>query len=269
MNPKAIPAPEDIRAVFFDIDGTLVSHETGKIPDSAFDALRGLKARGIKVCLASGRYPEGVGWIEKLFPFDACVSTNGQYCYVPGGERIHQLAFTPEQVRTVKDYVEAHRLASIFVAAHDYRINFPNGAMEENYALFRKPMPPVLTEGWLESQEIIQFIVYSDPRQDHAMEEAMSFLHCARAVPTCADVMPRQGGKHMGIRAVCRHFGFGIDQAAAFGDSYNDLEMLQHCALGVAMAGAPQPIRDCARFVTNAPDDHGIYNALQSYGLIG
>ena len=44
-----------IRAVFFDIDGTLVSLKTKRCPDSTKAAIRALREKGIRVYVASGR----------------------------------------------------------------------------------------------------------------------------------------------------------------------------------------------------------------------
>ncbi len=46
-----------IKAIFFDIDGTLVSFKTHKIPESTIQALHTLKAKGIKLFIATGRPP--------------------------------------------------------------------------------------------------------------------------------------------------------------------------------------------------------------------
>ena len=43
------------KAVFFDIDGTLVSFKTLRIPQSTLDAVAALRSRGIKVYIATGR----------------------------------------------------------------------------------------------------------------------------------------------------------------------------------------------------------------------
>ena len=52
-----------IKAAFFDVDGTLLSHRTKSVPQSARDALDGLRARGIHCVVATGRQlPE----MEKL-----------------------------------------------------------------------------------------------------------------------------------------------------------------------------------------------------------
>ena len=43
-----------IKAIFFDVDGTLVSFKTHTIPDSAMQALHTLRSRGIKLFLSTG-----------------------------------------------------------------------------------------------------------------------------------------------------------------------------------------------------------------------
>ena len=44
-----------VKAIFFDIDGTLVSFETHKIPASTQEALKALRDKGIKIFIATGR----------------------------------------------------------------------------------------------------------------------------------------------------------------------------------------------------------------------
>ncbi|WP_291255249.1 HAD hydrolase family protein [Fusobacterium sp.] len=46
-----------IKAVFFDIDGTLVSFETHRVPESTLNSIKELQAKGIKVFVATGRHP--------------------------------------------------------------------------------------------------------------------------------------------------------------------------------------------------------------------
>ena len=48
-----------IKAIFFDIDGTLVSYSTHEVPQSAFDALYKLKEKGIRLFIATGRGKDG------------------------------------------------------------------------------------------------------------------------------------------------------------------------------------------------------------------
>ena len=45
-----------IKAIFFDIDGTLLSHTTYSVPESTKKALRLLKEKGILTFIATGRH---------------------------------------------------------------------------------------------------------------------------------------------------------------------------------------------------------------------
>ena len=62
-----MPAP--IQAVFFDVDGTLISFNTHKIPDSTRRALHEMRRRGVKVFIASGRPPVQMGFLRQLADF--------------------------------------------------------------------------------------------------------------------------------------------------------------------------------------------------------
>ena len=54
----------------------------------------------------------------------------------------------------------------------------------------------------------------------------------------------------------------------AIGDSYNDLEMLEHVAVGVAMGQAPEAVKSVADEVTASVDEDGIRLSFLRHGLI-
>src|SRR3712207_6974788 len=73
----------NIRALFFDIDGTLVSFSTHRIPDSTVSALEQAKHNGVKIYISTGRPVSlivNLSQIDSLI--DGYVSTNGAYCFV-------------------------------------------------------------------------------------------------------------------------------------------------------------------------------------------
>ena len=87
-----------IKALFFDIDGTLVSFKTHKIPQSTVDALEQAKKNGVEVYISTGR-PQliinNLGQIEHLI--DGYITTNGARCFV-GDKVVSQHAILPEDV---------------------------------------------------------------------------------------------------------------------------------------------------------------------------
>ena len=70
----------NIKAVFFDIDGTLVSFKNHKMPASTKEALWQLHNNGIKIFIATGRFKDGLEVLGDI-PFDGYITLNGQYCY--------------------------------------------------------------------------------------------------------------------------------------------------------------------------------------------
>ena len=72
-----------IKAVFIDIDGTLVSVNTHRISDIVIEALYKAKDNGVKLFICSGR---PIHLINNLrgFPFDGIITMNGALVYMNG-----------------------------------------------------------------------------------------------------------------------------------------------------------------------------------------
>ena len=70
-----------IRAIFFDVDGTLLSLKTHTVPPSTLEALDLLKEKAIKLCVATGRGQAQIKALQEILPFqfDGYVALNGQY----------------------------------------------------------------------------------------------------------------------------------------------------------------------------------------------
>ena len=68
-----------IKAVFFDIDGTLVSFKTHAVPESARLSIAQMRERGIKVFIATGRLLKYTGVVSDL-EVDGYITVNGGYC---------------------------------------------------------------------------------------------------------------------------------------------------------------------------------------------
>ena len=68
-----------VKAVFFDIDGTLVSFKTHRISPAVLDGLHRLQAKGVKLFIATGRQREAAEGAVGVFPFDGYITVSGQF----------------------------------------------------------------------------------------------------------------------------------------------------------------------------------------------
>ena len=72
-----------IKALFFDIDGTLVSFNTHKIPDSTIQAIEQAKEKGIQVYISTGQPFSLINNIDEISHLiDGYITVNGAYCFI-------------------------------------------------------------------------------------------------------------------------------------------------------------------------------------------
>lgn len=69
--------------------------------------------------------------------------------------------------------------------------------------------------------------------------------------------------KASGVEEVCRMLGIGLHECVAIGDGDNDISMLRACGLGVAMANAPDDVKQHADRTTASNTEDGVAEALK------
>jgi hydroxymethylpyrimidine pyrophosphatase-like HAD family hydrolase len=74
--------------------------------------------------------------------------------------------------------------------------------------------------------------------------------------------------KASGIERLCASLGIAKEDTYAFGDSANDVEMLEFVAHGIAMGNGTDVAKNAAEFITTDIHKDGIWNGLKHYGLI-
>ena len=105
-------------------------------------------------------------------------------------------------------------------------------------------------------------------RQELDLLRVMPHCRATRWSHLCSDVIPREGGKAVGILRMLEHFGLTAAEAAAFGDGENDITMLQTVGLGIAMDNASAAVKAAARRIAPPPEQDGVAHALMELGLI-
>jgi Cof subfamily protein (haloacid dehalogenase superfamily) len=83
------------------------------------------------------------------------------------------------------------------------------------------------------------------------------------------DLVPKDVSKATGINEVVKLLNADLSQCIAFGDSFNDLEMIQHVGLGVAMGNAVDELKAIADYTTLEVHNDGVHHALTELGYIG
>ncbi len=258
-----------IKAIFFDIDGTLLSHRTKEVPASTKLALHLLKEKGIYTFIASGRH---ISEMKDLplddLEFEGFITLNGQYCYNHDG-LIYDLPIDPVDISNILEEIDKEPFPCIFVEDELMYINYHNEAVQIVQDSISTALPDIndLKRGY--DHPIYQVIPY-DITEDKEERILNAMPHCkkTRWHELAIDIIPRCGGKQNGILKVLEHYHISPKETMAFGDGHNDIDMFDLVDISIAMGNAHQDVKEAADEVTDDIDQNGIYNALKKHHLI-
>lgn len=256
-----------VKAVFFDIDGTLLSHTTRTIPDSTIKALALLREKGIKVFIATGRSINAISHIEHL-EFDGYVTFNGGCCVAKDKSVLFKQALDPQDIQQLLNYTTSQPLNFSLLYEDCHFVNEATPEMINMYTYLNLPVPPLVDRNNPDICNILQanILLPSEDEPDF-MNNIMPNSTATRWAPHSADINPKGISKKVGIEVFCEHFGFHISETMAFGDGGNDIEMLKHSGIGIAMGNATDEVKAVADYVTDDIDNDGIWNALVYFKL--
>lgn len=262
--------PMNKYALFFDIDGTLVSFKTHRIPESTVRALTLVKQNGSQVYIATGRPPliiSNLSQIEHLI--DGYITTNGALCYI-GNEIVLYQPISKTDVNTcVQDSINK-RYGLIVVGRDKVAVLDPTGDVDRIFRLyldvkeFNEPSP--LEE--VLKQDILQLTAFVGADYETNLLSRMPDCISGRWHPEFTDITANGADKGKGIIAIAAHKGFDPTQTIAFGDGGNDLSMIIQAGTGVAMANATDTLKLHADYITDSVDEDGILNALRHFNVI-
>ena len=257
-----------IKAVFFDIDGTLFSFKTKSIPESTRNAIRSLREKGIKVIVATGRSINDLNHIKDV-EFDGFLTFNGGYCMTVEGQVMFKKLINSDDIRKLIAYSEKSEVSFSLMYEDSVRISDESPRVLELYNNVAIPVPPLVDKKNLDVDNVLQVNVFIDADTEESfMREIMPNSLSSRWTQLFADVNPGGVSKQGGVEYFCKYFDIDLSETMAFGDGGNDISMLKFVEIGVAMGNAGDNVKEIADFITEDVDNHGIEKALIHFGIL-
>ena len=254
-----------VKAIFFDIDGTLVSFKTHAIPQSTLDAIHRIREKGVKVFIATGRPMPFIRNLNGL-EYDGIMSVNGASCVTADGKVICNRPVPKEDIKRVIADAEKHPMPIAFTSndrAIVCNIDAALDRFKEVFKLLDIPLPKQVPITDSLDMDVMQMVAFFDKDEEpRIMKEVMKECDANRWHPYFADCIAKGTNKATGIDEICKYYGIDISETMAFGDGGNDIAMLKHAGVGVAMGNASDEVKACADMVTDSVDDDGIAKIL-------
>lgn len=256
----------DKKIVFIDVDDTLVSTTTHKVPASTVEALHELRKNGYTLCLATGRSIHSLragGFDDQLFDWDGYVCNNGQILYDKNKTQIFAKYIDEKAVLACIELGKSLQSPVQLESETTLLTSEPNDFVYTAHSFFDEPVPEVKE---YQGEPVIMMCAYAPLGYDYADYQAIDGIDVLPGQSTYADIVVEGFTKWNGIQIMMEIFK--KDGFVAIGDSLNDIEMMEHADIAIAMGQGNEKTKSVADFVTKSVDDDGIYYACKQLNLI-
>ncbi len=257
-----------MKAVFFDIDGTLISWKTKTYPPSAAAAIARLREKGVKCLIATGRSMHEIrsGHMLDGLEFDGYLTNHGQVAFDASGKIFHETPIDRGDIAALLDWLDQTGAACWLIGAGVNVLNHCDSRVERALEAIHTALPDIGSLRQYSARSIYRIALFLRPEE---LPRGL-FPHCrvTRWNEFGHDLFSAAGGKRVAMEAALAHYGLRREEVMAFGDWDNDIEMLQYAGVGVAMGGATDGAKAAADYVTDDCDDDGIWNALKHFSVI-
>lgn len=269
-----------IKAICTDIDGTLLDRNRELSPRTrkAFASLRS----EFPVILASSRMPSAMIHLLK----DLRRENNPLICY-NGGFVLPAYSSRPLPIRSVWIPVEVcqqivHLSESTNIHLSLYSENSWYApkmdawtAKEERATKVKATLleNSAVLSHWKQNQSGAHKVMCMGPAKEiqtlyEKLDERLSsVLHLYRSKDTYLEIAPKPISKATGLREVLSKLDIKMEEVIAFGDNYNDVDLLSSVGLGVAVENAIGEVKAVAREITASNTADGVAKTIEKYLL--
>ncbi len=271
------------KLIFLDIDGTLTEAGTNVPPKSAVKAMELARANGHKLFLCTGR---NYDMLKPLlaYPFDGMVSSSGGYVTV--GDEV--LMDSPMPDETLKLALDVLHKNGVFCTIEGKDGSFGDANLKDfldsteggnsEIERWRKALSENLGIRPMEEydgQPVYKIVIMA--REAGQISECRALLEkdfsfVIQDVPAhgCVngEILSRSFDKGLGVKKIVEYFGADIKDSIGYGDSMNDLEMVEAVGYAVCMENGSDTLKQLADEVCPAVTEDGILRSFAKLDLI-
>lgn len=271
------------KLIFLDIDGTLTPAGSNTPPASAMDAVRRAQKNGHRVFLCTGRNPAMLAPVLKL-GFEGAVAGAGGYVFA--GERVLFDCPMPKEefetgMRLLKENGVFRTIEAKDATWGDEDLGeFLAQAGEGNSELvrWRKALAEqlnILPMSEYDGRPVYKIVfMCREASQLEPARKALEKNYCFVVQDVAAhhclngELINRKFDKGRGVKIVADYYGIGLKDTIGFGDSMNDLEMIETVGYAVCMDNGSPALKEKSDMVCPSVEEDGLAIAFEKLGLI-
>jgi len=256
-----------------DIDGTLVTSDR-EITPRVKDAVRRAQAKGVRVCLATGRiWPSAQPYFRVLGADPPAILYNGGLIYDFVADKVlRRVPLAYEHARAVLEIlrevpqVQPH----LYVADRVYtgRVNEFTKAYRRKDRIHVEEVGDLIA--FLPAEPMKILIIGPRAHLTTVFDRIAALplrINAVFSEETYLEILPSGSSKGAALVEMANALRIPLEATIAVGDNLNDLEMIQAAGLGVAMGNALPELQSQAGYVTSTNDEEGLAEVIHRFIL--
>lgn len=262
------------KLVISDVDGTLLDSKH-QLSQKTIRSIQGLSQKGVKVVLASARSPLAMASIAQHLQLETpLVSFNGAYiCQSPNDLMDSIQSLTIEKIDALLIYKIVHEFketisCSLYSGAQWLVEEYDDWNRAEASIIDLEPTVADFKEVLKEGMAVHKIMCMGSSQSLSLLEKELDRLNIShisyvRSKPTYLEIVNGQASKLKAMTTLSHYYQIALGDMIAIGDNFNDIPMIEHAGLGIAMGNAPDEVKTSARYVTLSNDEDGASLGLE------
>ena len=265
-----------IRAVFFDIDGTLLD-SSGQVPESALASIKKLHDQGVLIGICTGRNPsETRKFINDYSNLhtDIVIYANGALAEFKG-ELIVDKPISKNDVKRVVDELNLQHIPYWLSGKEQWYFSIQDLSDIKTI---------LINEEWKRSDyfepdyhlknDVYMGEIFLGKSRKYKVLKSIENIDLVQGMLSgggygpIADFYSKSVNKATGVSDCLSELHMSPNEIMVFGDSFNDIPVIRLAGIGVAMGNSSDDVKSTASFVTKDINADGIEYALMHFGLI-
>lgn len=265
----------DYKIVFCDVDGTLLN-SNHVVLSNTVSAINELESKGIEFVITSGRSPAGIYPIlQKNNLISPIIAFGGALILDKNKNALYSKGFSKSIGREVIKAIEESKMDIAWnVFSNDLWI--VKSKNDKRIIREEKLVKASNIQGNIDiikdGNEIHKIMCIGNPDTILEMEKYLkskfSNLSIFKSADILLEIMQKNVNKGSAIKELCKIWNIPIEKTVAFGDNYNDVDMLKTVSMPFLMENAPSELKQIFKNITDNNDNDGIYKGLINIGLL-
>jgi hypothetical protein len=265
------------KTLFIDCDDTLIFHDKDKscIPETSYKALELLKKNNHRIVLATGRSNFQIKGLMKELDIKDSICFNGALV-VANRKEIYDTPINKKELMPILNKVLANG-NTVYAVDKEYQyIKDPKDKIMQFITERMRPGHKDYDQSYIELVRPLDskerdYYFFMSLDKNHILDDIVDLVDCLQInywEDDVVDISNNGINKYSGIEIIRDFYNIEDNDIYAFGDGYNDIDMIKNVRHGIVMGNSPKELQSVADYIAPSIEDDGFFVACQRFKLI-